>query len=161
MCNEKKSEPISIESDLFQGFRSHLDLTLEETLQTMVEKNCSEATITAKIEIELANEGDQQHYRVKGEYLPSFSHSILSSMTIKSKKKGVAAGHYRMVYDEELGCWVCVDTESQTSFVSGDGSVIVMDAEADGEDTEDYFQGQLPSGISGFLEGGIGEEAGD
>ena len=34
MCNEKKSEPISIESDLFQGFRSHLDLTLEETLQT-------------------------------------------------------------------------------------------------------------------------------
>ena len=45
--------------------------------------------------------------------------------------------------------------------VSGDGSVIVVDAEADGEDTEDYFQGQLPSGISGFLEGGIDEDAGD
>ena len=80
------SEELRLENEIFDGFRSDMNVIIRELLRNMFARGSEDGKITATIEVGLFPE-----YTETGTTLqPQFTHKVNSVLQLKDQKSGIA-----------------------------------------------------------------------
>lgn len=92
------SEELRLENEIFDGFRSDMNVIIRELLKNMIARGSEDGKITATIEVALFPE-----YTETGTALrPQFTHKVNSVLQLKDQKSGVApCKDMELVVDEK------------------------------------------------------------
>ena len=115
------SEELRLENEVFDGFRSDMNVIIRELLRNMIARGSEDGKITATIEVALFPE-----YTETGTTLqPQFTHKVNSVLQLKDQKSGIAP---------------CKDMELQHVKGKPQMSIYDMDLREEGpeENHEDY-----------------------
>ena len=91
------SAELRLENEIFDGFRSDMNVIIRELLKNMIEKGSEDGKITATIEVGLFPEFTETGTT----FQPRFIHKVGSVLQLKDQKSGIApCGDMELVMDE-------------------------------------------------------------
>lgn len=98
---------LSLESEAFNGFKQDFKTILNNTFETMQEKDVDKATVTAKFEIALIpginpNTDAPDSAAERSFVAPMIKHKITANMKLQSEKAGVLGGPDGSWYGTDL-----------------------------------------------------------
>ena len=107
-----------MDSDTLNGFKADFDAVLKTTIRKMIENNETEGTITAKVNVLLTKETNDDG----DDYIrPLLVHKVSSVVQAKSSQGGLLSGQYALVWDKILGSYVLRPVaDAQTSLFDGE-----------------------------------------
>lgn len=93
---------LRLENEIFDGFRSDMNVIIRELIRNMIEKGSEDGKITATIEVGLFPE-----YTETGTTLqPYFTHKVNSVLQLKDQKSGIApCKDMELVLDEKTNTY--------------------------------------------------------
>lgn len=93
---------LRLENEIFDGFRSDMNVIIRELLRNMIAKGSEDGKITATIEVGLFSE-----YTETGTTLqPQFTHKVNSVLQLKDQKSGIApCKDMELVLDERTNTY--------------------------------------------------------
>lgn len=93
---------LRLENEIFDGFRSDMNVIIRELIRNMIEKGSEDGKITATIEVGLF-----QEYTETGTALqPQFTHKVNSVLQLKDQKSGIApCKDMELVLDEKANTY--------------------------------------------------------
>ena len=113
-------EELRIENEVFDGFRSDMNVIIRELLRNMIARGSEDGKITATIEVGLFPE-----YTETGTTLqPHFIHKVNSVLQLKDQKSGIApCKDMELVLDEKTNTYYLqhIKGKPQMSFYDMDG----------------------------------------
>lgn len=119
---------LSLDSETFNDFKSDFKSLLNNTINTMQQKDVETASITAKFEITLLtvpnpNLDAPDSSGEREITIPSFKHKVTAAMQLKSEKAGYVGGDgYELQWNRLAGAFVLVPIkDSQTSMFDRGG----------------------------------------
>lgn len=117
---------LSLDSEAFNGFKADFRQLLNNTLNTMQQKEVETASITAKFEISLQpcanpNLGAPASAEEREIIMPMFKHKVTASMHLKAEKAGFLGGSdYELLWDRASGNYVMVPIADNQSSLFDD-----------------------------------------
>lgn len=132
--SRKSDMTLTMDSDIFAGFRQDFNHLLEQTVGNMEMKGAEDATITVKFGISLEKKQTRDYLAngydgMRDIISPTIKHDITSVMQVKEKTSGKFQGDYELVYDRETHCYVFRNVDNgQINMFDDDGreSVTVL-----------------------------------
>ena len=118
------SAELRLENEIFDGFRTDMNLIIRELLKNMIARGSEDGKITATIEVALF-----PGYSEMGTTLqPQFTHKVNSVLQLKDQKSGVApCKDMELVLDERTNTYYL-------QHIKGKPQMSIYDMEQDGEE---------------------------
>lgn len=141
---------LDFDSDTFENIKKDMNFILQRLICNMQEKECSEGSITLKLDVEFSREYIPNfNPDVSGESRqiakPKFTHKVTSQMQVKGEKKGSLDTEMELFFNQATGQYELrpvADTSQKTIFDSDYG--FFEDASAqkqlDPDITPDYIE---------------------
>ena len=126
------SAELRLENEIFDGFRSDMNVIIRELLKNMIEKGSEDGKITATIEVGLFPEFTETGTT----FQPRFIHKVGSVLQLKDQKSGIApCGDMELVMDERTHTYYLQHIKGKPQM-----SIYDMDLREEGseENHEDY-----------------------
>ena len=118
------SQELKLENEIFDNFRSDMNVIIRELLKNMIEKGSEDGKITATIEVGLFPEFSETGTT----FQPRFIHKVGSVLQLKDQKSGIApCGDMELVMDERTHTYYL-------QHVKGKPQMSIYDMEQDGEE---------------------------
>lgn len=115
---------LRLENEIFDGFRSDMNVIIRELLKNMIEKGSEDGKITATIEVGLFPEFTETGTA----FQPQFTHKVNSVLQLKDQKSGIApCKDMELVLDERTNTYYL-------QHVKGKPQMSIYDMEQDGEE---------------------------
>lgn len=115
---------LRLENEIFDGFRSDMNVIIRELLKNMIEKGSEDGKITATIEVGLFPEFTETGTT----FQPQFTHKVNSVLQLKDQKSGIApCKDMELVLDERTDTYYL-------QHVKGKPQMSIYDMEQDGEE---------------------------
>lgn len=117
---------LSLESNAFNGFKQDFKTILNNTFETMQEKDVDKATVTAKFEIALIpginpNTDAPDSAAERSFVAPMIKHKITANMKLQSEKAGVLGGpDWELVWDRSSGTFAMVPVKGDQASMFDD-----------------------------------------
>lgn len=114
-----KQHALNLDSDAFNAFKNDFKMILNNTLNTMQQKDVNNATISVKFDVALEEAFAPDHaitaYPADREIVsPCIRHKITATMQFKSEKTGSVGGlDYELVWDKEENAFVMRNVNDQ------------------------------------------------
>ena len=118
---------LSLDSEVFNAFKSDFKQLLNSTLNTMQQKEVETATISAKFEINLITDGNPNLSNPESTderevTIPMFKHKVTASMQFKSEKSGfVGSPDLELVWDKSKCAFALVPISNNQASMFDDG----------------------------------------
>ena len=125
------SQELKLENEVFDGFRSDMNVIIRELLRNMIARESEDGKITATIEVALFPE-----YSETGTTLqPQFTHKVNSVLQLKDQKSGIApCKDMELVLDEKTNTYYLQHIKGKPQM-----SIYDMDLREEGpEEDEEY-----------------------
>ena len=115
---------LRLENEIFDGFRSDMNVIIRELLKNMIEKGSEDGKITETIEVGLFPEFTETGTT----FQPQFTHKVNSVLQLKDQKSGIApCKDMELVLDERTNTYYL-------QHVKGKPQMSIYDMEQDGEE---------------------------
>ena len=120
---------LDFDSDTFENIKKDMNFILQRLISNMQEKECSEGSITLKLDVEFSREYIPNfNPDVSGESReiakPKFTHKVTSQMQVKGKKEGSLDTEMELFFNPATGQYELrpvADTSQKTIFDSDYG----------------------------------------
>lgn len=120
---------LDFDSDTFENIKKDMNFILQRLICNMQEKECSEGSITLKLDVEFSREYIPNfNPDVSGESRqmtkPKFTHKVTSQMQVKGEKKGSLDTEMELFFNQATGQYELrpvADTSQKTIFDSDYG----------------------------------------
>ena len=118
------SEELRLENEIFDGFRSDMNVIIRELIRNMIARGSEDGKITATIEVGLFPEFTETGTT----FQPRFIHKVGSVLQLKDQKSGIApCKDYELALDENTNTYYL-------RHVKGKPQMSIYDMEQDGEE---------------------------
>lgn len=122
---------LRLENEIFDGFRSDMNVIIRELLRNMIAKGSEDGKITATIEVGLFPE-----YTETGTALqPQFTHKVNSVLQLKDQKSGIApCKDMELVLDEKTNTYYLQHVKGKPQM-----SIYDMDLREEGPNEDEEY----------------------
>lgn len=139
---------LNIDSKVFTALKMAFNETLRKTLMNMEKYGSTDASITIKLDIDLAEayvkDTTRPQYEAEREITtPTFNHTVKSAIPVKDEIKGKTGGYgFELVYDRDTKNYYMISTKdaNQTSLFDEDQDEL-PDEPADANEAEEPSDG--------------------
>lgn len=157
---EEYVKKLDFDSDTFSDMKRDMNFVLQRLLGNMVDSETTEASMTLKIDIKLAQEYIPNYDPdVEGESRmaskPQFKHKVTSAIKINDEKSGNLDNEMELVFDKTTGVYEMrpIANTTQRSIFDSDFEMQQPDEkcvnDADGENNPKGVDGSIPFSLPG------------